>query len=397
MKDSNVLRILVINYEYPPIGGGGGFVTRDILETMAAKGHKVTIVTSRFGNLKKYEIRNDVEIIRVPIFGRNNVEVASMASMLSYVPSGLIKVLGLEKLRSFQLINTHFAIPSGPLGYSLGKILGIPNVLTIHGGDIYDPSKALSPHRVPLLSQTVRFMLNHADCVVAQSKDTRQNAYQYHRATCPIEIIPLGIKRPVFKKALRGTFGLKEDQIVFCTIGRLVSRKNLNDSLEIMASLKTKIDFQFMIMGYGPMYEPLQKKIHELDLQHHVQLMGNVSDEVKFQVLDLSDMYISTALHEGFGLVFLEAMACGLPVISYNRGGHTDFLHDKVTGFLIALGDKKEFIHKLMDLAQNKALRQKIGIYNNELVEQGFYIDACANNYIRLFQSAFDSNSTMRN
>jgi glycosyltransferase involved in cell wall biosynthesis len=396
MIRSDKLRILVINYEYPPIGGGGGFVTRDILEAMAARGHMVTIVTSRFNELDKHEIRNGVEIVRVPICGRKDIEVASMASMLSYVPSGLIQTLGLKKLRSFQLINTHFAIPSGPLGFSLGKIIGIPNVLTIHGGDIFDPSKSLSPHRIPLLSRVVRYLLNHADRVVAQSRDTRRNAYKYHRATCPIDIIPLGIKRPVYSKAKRSDFGLKEDQIVFSTIGRLVSRKNLDDSLKIMAALKSKIDFRFMIMGHGPMYKPLQKKIHELDLDRHVQLMGNVSDEVKFQVLDLSDMYISTALHEGFGLVFLEAMACSLPVISYNRGGHTDFLQDQVTGFLVELGNTKDFTHKLMLLAGNKALRHELGNYNKDLVEH-YYIETCADNYIRLFHSAIDAKIALRN
>jgi glycosyltransferase involved in cell wall biosynthesis len=381
------MRILVINYEYPPIGGGGGFVTRDILEAMAAKGHRITIVTSGFDSLADHEIRNGVEIIRTPILGRKNLEVASMASMLSYVPSGLVKTLGLEKLRSFQLINTHFAIPSGPLGFSLGKILGIPNVLSIHGGDIYDPSKAMSPHRIPLLSLAVRYLLNHADRVVAQSRDTRQNAYRYHGATCPIEIIPLGIKRPVFNKTARKHFGLKKEQIVFSTIGRLVSRKNLDDSLEIMAALAPEIDFQFMIMGYGPMHDPLQQKIRDLGLERHVRLLGNVSDEVKFQMLDLSDIYISTALHEGFGLVFLEAMACGLPIVSYNRGGHTDFLKDGETGHLIELGHSNAFARALLDMARNKVLRCDMGRYNKDLAER-YYIDTCADRYIRLFQSA---------
>ena len=317
-----------------------------------------------------------------------------MASMLSYVPSGFFQMLGQKKLRSFQLINTHFAIPSGPLGYSLGKILGIPNVLTIHGGDIYDPSKALSPHRVPLLSRAVRFLLNQADSVVAQSRDTRQNAYTYHRATCPIDIIPLGIKRPNYNKATRKDFGLTEGQIVFSTIGRLVGRKNLIHSLEIMGTMRDKINFQFLIMGYGPMFAPLKEKIRELGLEHQVRLMGNVSDEVKFQVLDLSDIYISTALHEGFGLVFLEAMACGLPIISYNRGGHTDFLRDRETGFMIELGDKENFARGLLELSGNSDLRRKIGRFNKDLAER-YYIDTCADNYIRLFRSAINSTTVI--
>ena len=69
------MRILVINYEYPPIGGGGGFVTRDILEHIAQCGHSVSIVTSCFNGLKKHERVNGVEVVRVPVLFRNKIEV----------------------------------------------------------------------------------------------------------------------------------------------------------------------------------------------------------------------------------------------------------------------------------------------------------------------------------
>ena len=146
------MRILVINYEYPPIGGGGGFVTRDILESMAQQGHEVTIITSAYNNLSKQELINGVVVFRVPVFCRTKLETASLPSMLSYVPSSIFKVLCSFKGKKFDIINTHFAIPSGPAGYIIAKILKLPNVLSIHGGDIYDPSKPLSPHKNSLLS-----------------------------------------------------------------------------------------------------------------------------------------------------------------------------------------------------------------------------------------------------
>ena len=116
-----------------------------------------------------------------------------------------------------------------------------------------------------------------------------------------------------------------------------------------------------------------------------VRFLGNVSDEVKFQVLNLSDCYVSTASHEGFGLVYLEAMECGLPVICYNHGGQTDFLIDGKTGFLVQLHDKKRFKNKLTTLIANQPLMDKIGHHNKELVKK-FYISACAENYIALFR-----------
>ena len=174
------MRILVINYEYPPIGGGGGFVTRDIIEEIVKKGHIVTIVTSHYKGLAKQECVNGVDVIRVPVLFRNKIEVANMASMFCYVPFSIIKSLSKFSRKTFDIINTHFAVPSGPAGYILSKYFDIPNVLSLHGGDIFDPSKSLSPHKTPILSNTVNVMLETADRVVAQSNDTKRNAYTYY-------------------------------------------------------------------------------------------------------------------------------------------------------------------------------------------------------------------------
>ena len=133
------MRIMVINYEYPPIGGGGGMVTRDILEQMALMGHSVKIITSHFTGLKKQETLNGVKIIRVPVLFRDQMAVANIVSMLTFVPSSVVEALFKLNGNQFDVINTHFAVPSGPTGYILSKLFRLPNVLSIHGGDIYDP------------------------------------------------------------------------------------------------------------------------------------------------------------------------------------------------------------------------------------------------------------------
>ena len=377
--------ILVINFEYPPIGGGGGVVVRDTLEHMVKLGHNATVITSHFRGLKKHETLNGVEIFRVPVLFRGKMEVSSMVSLMSYLPSCIISALILLKGRRYDIINTHFAIPSGPAGHLLSKLLHLPNVLTIQGGDIFDPSKSFSPHKTPLLSTTVQTMLNKADRVVASSNDVKANAYRYYKVNREIDIIPLGIKQPFFEKKNRQDFGLDPDEVVFCTIGRLIKRKNLDDAIEIFDDIKHQQRFKFLIIGEGPERAHLEKIIQNFGLDGRVRLLGNISDELKFQLLDLSDCYISTALHEGFGLVFLEAMECGLPVICYNRGGQNDFLINGKTGFLVQLGDKKSFHDKIVKLITDQGLKKDISLYNKKLVKN-FYINHCAEKYISLFQ-----------
>lgn len=374
----------MVNYEYPPLGGGGGLVARDIVEEMSVQGHNVTVVTSCSQGLKTHESINGVDVYRVPVLFRKDTQVANIPSMFLYPPSCIFTALRQFTRKSFEIINTHFAVPSGPAGFVLSKIFQIPNVLSIHGGDIFDPSKASSPHKTSLVSNVVRLMLKTANRVVASSTDTKNNAYKYYHIKRAIDIIPLGIKKPKFEKSARSDFGLKSDEFVFCTIGRLVRRKNIDDTLEVLSRLGD-YNYQFLIIGDGPERRHLENLTKTLHLDNRVKFLGSVSDEVKFQVLALSDVYLSTAMHEGFGLVFLEAMESGLPIVCYDRGGQIDFLVSGETGYLVNLGDKRTFRERLLSIINDSESRNAISRNNRQLIKN-FYIERCAERYISLFE-----------
>lgn len=379
------MRILIINYEYPPIGGGGGVICRDIAEELAKMGHEITVITSQFNGLDAEEMIEGVNIIRVPVLMRKNLSVATVISMLSYVPTCILRANQLLRQQRFDIINTHFAVPSGPAGQYISNKHKIPNVLTVHGGDLFDPSKSLSPHKTVGLKQTVRKMLFTAADVVAQSSDTKRNAQNFYHIDRDIKIIPLGIKPNTYPVKKRSELGLAEDKIILSTIGRLLKRKDYPETLEVIRRLKDEMPVQLLIMGEGPEEENIKTKINELNLGENVTLLGRVNDEEKFQYLSASDIYISTAIHEGFGIVFLEAMECGLPVICYNRGGQADFLQDEKTGFLIELGDTDDFSLKLNELLKNADLRKATGNHNKEYVKK-FYIANIAKEYEKLFK-----------
>jgi L-malate glycosyltransferase len=385
LLEEKKLKILVINYEYPPIGGGGGVICRDIAEEISAMGHKVTVITSEFKGLEKCEIKNRVELIRVPVLFRGKQNTASLPSMLSYVPASISKANELLSKENYDVINTHFAIPSGPAGNSISKKFKVPNVLSIHGGDIFDPSKSMSPHKTIGLKQTVRRMLLNADRVVAQSSDTKRNACTFYNIQREIDIIPLGIKPNKFHEQKRKELGLTDNKIIFVTVGRLIARKNLEELIEIISRVKKDFKCELIIIGDGPEKDNLQQKINNLNLSNEIKLVGRVSEELKFQYLSASDIYLSTAVHEGFGIVFLEAMECGLPVICYDRGGQVDFLKNDETGYLIKLKDIESFYNKLSYLLNNFELKEKMSKNNRELVKK-FYINNIAKQYLSIFE-----------
>lgn len=384
------MNILVINYEYPPVGGGGGVICRDICEEIASRGHRVTVITSRFDCLPSYERTGEVGIHRVPVLMRSKQNVASLPSMLSYVPQCVRKGAELFRSQRFDVINTHFAIPSGPAGHHLSGRFRVPNVLSVHGGDIFDPSKSFSPHRTVGLKQTVRRMLKGADRVVAQSSDTKDNSRRYYGIRRHIDIVPLGIRPNPYPAKSRRELDLPDDDFIFVTIGRLVRRKNLPELLEIFAVLRNEISCTLLVIGDGPDMETLARMIREMNAGDSVRMTGRVDDERKFQYLCAADLYLSTASHEGFGIVFLEAMESGLPVVCYDRGGQRDFLKDGETGFLVRLGDREGFTEKVKNLHISVQTRKRIGEHNREYVKE-FYIGRCADRYLEIFDSAISS------
>ncbi len=148
MKDKNKspLKILIINYEHPHVGGGGGVCTQNVAHELAKKGHMVHILTTVAKGLPAVSEEEGVTIFRVPVIGRKDLNVASNISMLTFPLTSIPKGLKLCFKYKYDIINTHFYAPSGPTGMIVSLLSRIPNVLYIHGADVYDPTRM---HKTP--------------------------------------------------------------------------------------------------------------------------------------------------------------------------------------------------------------------------------------------------------
>ena len=384
------MKILFCNYEYPPLGGGGGVVNAQLAEELAGR-HEVTVLTSQALDLPDIETVNGVEIRRVPVWGRKEAAAASMVSMLSYVPVGARYGRSMLKERPFDVINTHFVVPTGPLGAYLSGRAGIPNVLTVHGGDLYDPSKKSSPHRHLPLRIIIRSLLKRADVVVGQSQNTVDNIHSYYVDDLDCELIPLGIVRPGQPDQSRQDLGFAENDKILVTVGRLVARKAVSQLLELVAEAPDP-DVRLVVIGDGPLRPELENQAQHLGIAERVRFAGFVEEQEKANLLNAADLYVSTSQHEGFGLVFLEAMAAGLPVVCYDFGGQSDFLEHGETGALVSLNDRDAFRRNCEQLLSAVEQRVKIAETNRERVES-YYIDTCARRYEQLFEKVVAESS----
>jgi L-malate glycosyltransferase len=380
------MRILFCNYEYPPLGGGGGVVMAALARELAHR-HTVTVLTSRAMGLPAENLERGVRVLRSRVFFRRQLAVANVASMAAFLPMAAVRGMLLRHTNSFDVINTHFVVPTGPVGHLLGRFYGIPNVLSVHGGDLFDPSKRLSPHRIAPLRKPISHLLRRADILVGQSRNTLKHVEQIYGVRRPSHLIPLGIERPPqVPRMARANFAIPEDAFVMVTVGRLVARK-ATAQLVLAMSAAQRPDTHLLIVGDGPDADAVRRTAADAGLRERVHLLGQVSDERKYQALGVADLFVSATQHEGFGLVFLEAMAYGLPIICYDHGGQTDFLVDGETGHLVTLNDLDRFTRAIVELHDRPQVRVAMGEHNKKLVE-GYFIENCAREYESVFEQA---------
>jgi len=154
----------------------------------------------------------------------------------------------------------------------------------------------------------------------------------------------------------------------FVTIGRLVKSKNQSFLVDVIEELlKRNVDAHLDILGQGEMKNSIQDKINQKKLQKNILLQGIVENVSEY--LNKASLYIHGATYEPYGLVLLEAMASGLPVIALNGGGNTELLENGKNGFLIETPNPKIFADKIMEILQNKELYSSISHYAQQYAQ----------------------------
>ena len=381
------MRILNINYEYPPLGGGGGIGNARIVGELS-KRHRIDVVTSQFDALARFSQEGNVQIHRVPVLARREKTTASLASLVTFPPSAIARCLGKLRGNRYDLVHSYFAIPSGLAGLLIAKALGIPHLLTIIGGDIYDPTKPLSPHRHRIFKSVVATVLAHSDRIVAISQDVKQRAQDHYTVRKPIEVINLGLTKASLATSAGNGHKTKaaepDNEFIMVTVGRLVKRKGIDTFLHSL-SLLPNPNYRAIVIGEGPERAMLQPLAHKLGLDGKVEFTGFISEDRKCRYLSQASAFVLPSVHEGLGLVYLEAMQWGLPVIAGNVGGQNDFLTNGETGFLVDPGNPQELAGKITLLMQDPQRVQTMGKHNREIADS-FTASKTASRYEKLYQ-----------
>lgn len=323
----NNLKILVLIYEFPPVGGGGGRVAEDICRGLVAHGHEVRVLTAHLSGLPFQENRDGIDIIRVPSLRRVAFK-ADIRAMLGFVVAGFFRGLRIARSWKPDVIHVHFAVPSGAAGLLISRLTGIPYVLTAHLGDIPGGVPDKTEHWFRWVFPFTPPIWKHATqiCTVSDfSRDLILESYQVD-----LKVIPNGVDTDLLDP---GDIQLsKEPRLVFA--GRFVVQKNPVQIIRSLAQLRD-LPWQFVMIGDGPLRKEIETEIERLGLADRILLTGWVTPDEVIEWFSKSDLLFMPSLSEGLPVVGVQALAMGLAIVAGHAGGFVDLVEHGVNGYLL--------------------------------------------------------------
>ncbi len=370
------MRILVLIYEFPPVGGGGGKVAEDICRGLVKRGHDIFILTSHIKGLPRRESRDGMEILRVPV-GRRTPFKAGFMDMLGYILAGFVPGMRVIAQWEPDVIHVHFAVPSGALAKPISSLSNVPYLLTAHLGDVPGgvPDKTerwfrwVFPFTPPIWKSAAK--------VCGVSEFTRQLAQKSY--SIDAQVIPNGVD---LERLDPGEIKVGQPpRIIFA--GRIVSQKNPIQIVRTLAHLDD-LAWNCVMVGDGALRPDIEAQIVRHGLQDRFTFTGWVTPDDVVNWFAKSDILFMPSLSEGLPVVGVQALAMGLAIVAARVGGFIDLVEPDQNGYLLgeyhdSMGVEElrtlissperlgQFRHRSRQLASRFDIQEIVRTYEREL------------------------------
>lgn len=368
-------KVLVLNYEFPPLGGGASPVSYELAKRLSETGeYDIDVVTMHYKGLLKYEeVNSNMRIHRVACL-RSKKEMCYPWEQLSYLFTAYYKCRQLIKVQQFDICHTHFIIPTGILALILKKKFGLEYVITSHGSDVpgFNGDRFTTLHKFtgPILKAVTR----NAKTIISPSD------YLKHLILERIDknliektiVIPNGIDVTKFVPQ-------SKTKIIFSS-GRLLQRKGFQYLIRAVSDID--LGWEVHIAGDGPMrteLEEMAKKSKTKVVLHG--WLDNNDDEYK-DLIEQSAIYVLASEKENASIALLEAMSAGCAVVTTNISGCPETVGNK--GMLVDVKNSKQLLHALNILVADKELLLNLQLSMRSRVLSVFDWNNLAVKYINL-------------
>jgi glycosyltransferase involved in cell wall biosynthesis len=383
------MRVLLLNYEYPPLGGGAGLATAELATGLVAAGATVDVVTASAGELterrttERAQNQSGLQLYRVQS-QRVGVHQAGMMGAASYLLHALPVVRRLLRTQTYDVVHVFFSLPTGAL-LPLLNLRGVPVVVSLRGSDVpgYDPYNAAIQRFHRLLAPLTRWIWRRADRVVAVCESLGRLTDRTYRGL-QYSVIPNGVNLRLFRP---GESARRQGRPIRClAVARLVERKGLGELLRAFAMLP-RGEFLLDIVGTGPDARRLRQLASSLGLGQDVTFVGSLERSAVAQRYRDADLFTLPSSAEAFGNVFAEALASGLPIVGSNIGGIPELVEHGKNGLLVPPGSPEALAQAILYLAGDFELRESMGRVNRLKAERQLEWSRVTRQYLALYDT----------
>jgi glycosyltransferase involved in cell wall biosynthesis len=378
------VNLLLVNYEYPPVGGGAANATQFLGRALLELGHSVDVLTSGLSGSDGTSVEDGMRIHRLPI-GRRHLDRASQWEMLTFLRQSVAAVSRLQQVQRWEAAIAFFTIPSGPAALRLHRLGGAPYVVSLRGGGVPGPVPGLGFKHL-LTRPLRRSVLRHASAIIANSEGLATTSRMAD--PFPVAIVPNGVDCAVFHPADRRPEPAGARRLRLLFVGRLHPEKNLGVVLSQFAALPASIRdrIELHVAGDGSQRAELKLLAEKLGLAAQIQWLGWQAKPGLPTLYRGADALVNPSQYEGMSNVVLEAMASGLPVFASDVPGNRAVVLPGRTGILFPLQKPAQLGSALAGLVTDPAWGRALGEAGRERALADFSWKRAAESYLELLR-----------
>ncbi|WP_336634070.1 N-acetyl-alpha-D-glucosaminyl L-malate synthase BshA [Lysinibacillus fusiformis] len=367
---------------YPTVGGSGVIAT-ELGKMLAERGHEIHFITSsvpfRLNKIYPTVFFHEVEVNNYSVFQYSPYDIALASKMADVI-----------KDEELDVLHVHYAIPHAVCAVLAREMSGrdIGIVTTLHGTDI----SVLGQDST--LSQAIKYGIDKSDIVTTVSHALKEQTYELIDTVKPIETIYNFVdEREYFPRNsgnLKEQFGISEDEKVLIHVSNFRKIKNLPHIIDAFMKIRTNVKAKLLLVGDGPEKHRVMDQVKESPYMKDVLFLGK--QENLAELYAISDLKLLLSQQESFGLVLLEAMACGVPCIGTNVGGIPEVIEHGVDGFIVELGDTEAVAEYAVQLLQDEEKLLRFREAAIHAVSDKFHSSKIVEQYENLYEKVAERN-----